>query len=314
MPAFLDSKASDPLSSEPHVPFLHTGRVAMATAAAYLLLPTLALVSLSLLLLIQQIQKTVTPLKDATISQIDRLILQTDDIKKTASAFQEAAASIHRYISDQRSLSVETADVLQKWSEVSLSFTLHLQDGSRLCNVLADSLPPRLPSGVNVEWKQIELPGPNPSYPTFPITWKYFDGEKSKLVTMSQSLDKAGTAMESTGRTLKQMAEALGRDSSPLITKSLKALEEAESRLDNLSQNTLPALAQELEVEKTTASRLPLISKYLTAFFVASSIGLLLLGICVATFINVLQELPKRSASLTTETPKQKEARPEEPH
>jgi len=85
--------------------------------------------------------------------------------------------------------------------------------------------------------------------------------------------------MESTGTTLAQLSQAIGKDSEVLITSSLSALEEADSHLNRLSGTTLPSLAQRLEVERQTAERLPLVSRIMSIFFLVVSLALLLLGI-----------------------------------
>jgi hypothetical protein len=266
--------------------------VALAVMATYALLPMLLLVSGTLFVLVLQLHRAIEPLSSATTSQLNRLIEQTEELAKTASATQRAVRSISTYIATQRSLSRNTASVLKQWSDVSQAFQSHLQDGARLCEILAASLPSRLPSGVDVDWKKIEIPGPNLFLPVdIDLTWKYFDVEKAKLEKMSQSLVQARSAMESTGTTLAQLSQAIGKESEVLIASSLSALEEADSHLNRLSGTTLPSLAQQLEVERQTAERLPLVSRIMSIFFLVVSLALVLLGICLVLVTQVLRGL-----------------------
>jgi len=286
------SPQTSPLSTGQWVTVVSPRYVALAVMATYALLPMLLLVSGTLFVLVMQIHAAIEPLSSATTSQLNRLIEQTEELAKTASATQRAVRSVSTYIATQKSLSRNTANVLKQWSDVSQAFQSHLHDGARLCGILAASLPSRLPSGVKVDWKEIGIPGPNPSLPVgIDLTWKYFDVEKAKLEQMSQSLVQARSAMESTSTTLAQLSQAIGKDSEVLIASSLSALEEADSHLNRLSGTTLPSLAQQLEVERQTAERLPLVSRIMSIFFLVVSLALLLLGICLAMVAQVLRGL-----------------------
>jgi hypothetical protein len=273
-------------------PLVPRRAVTLAVTATYLLLPVLLLVSGLLLVLSMQVHKSVEPLSSATTSQLNRLIEQTEELAETASATRRAVRSVSDFIASQESLSKNTANALQQWSDVSQAFQSHLNDGARLCVILSASLPSRLPTGVKIDWTELKIPGPNPSLPVdIDITWKHFDNEKEKLKKMSQSLVQAQSAMESTGSTLAQLSRAIGKDSEVLITNSLSALEEADSHLSRLSASTLPSLAQQLEVERHTAERIPLLSRIMITFFLVASLALLLLGIYLAMVAQVLKSL-----------------------
>jgi hypothetical protein len=192
---------------------------------------------------------------EVTIKELREMQLVGAEIGRTLGSYNDLIDAVHKPMDN-------IAACLTDWSGIANEFTDTSSKISEVCRSAAGYFPWEIPSGIKVEWGKIKIgpvPGPDPElkYPKGikVETRTIMNKEHQVLLGLSDDLAKSKSSLDKTAKTMLNISQYLRTDTSNSLVQSQQMMKEAESKIQKLMSESLPAFVAELEQEKHSVAQ-----------------------------------------------------------